>query len=117
MAVFSEIASTLYLTANSFSHSFSDDLAPSSDKHTDLYFVAGSEPFACNWSMTLQGNPFQARFPPALLIERIKLEECENRFFQLLCIEIHKAPHKYGEPFFRTLHSYSLAVIASRNCT
>jgi len=38
-----EIACTLYFTANSFSHNFSDNLAPSSDNHTDLFFVAGSE--------------------------------------------------------------------------
>jgi hypothetical protein len=40
---FSEINCILYFTAKSFSQSFSDNLAPSSDNHTDLYFVAGSE--------------------------------------------------------------------------
>jgi hypothetical protein len=34
---------TRYLTAKSLSNNSSDSLAPSSDKHTDLAFVAGSE--------------------------------------------------------------------------
>jgi len=34
---------TRYLTAKSLSNNSSDILAPSSDKHTDLAFVAGSE--------------------------------------------------------------------------
>jgi hypothetical protein len=34
---------TCYLTAKSFSNNSSESLAPSSDNHTDLAFVAGSE--------------------------------------------------------------------------
>ena len=32
-----------YLTAKSFSNNLSESLAPFSDNHTDLFFVAGSE--------------------------------------------------------------------------
>jgi hypothetical protein len=38
-----EISKDLYFTANNFWHNSSDSLAPSSDSHTDLFFVAGLE--------------------------------------------------------------------------